>query len=353
MEYAAPYAVTSTDRTGLIVIVETIFISWMVLVCLIRLYMRITINGPVQMDDLMIFVGSAVAVVHVGTIMNAVDNGLGQTHDESSSSTLKKAGEDFYAGNLLFLIGHGTAKISVCLLLKRLGRQLDYLLYSKILLGMVIAWTFASVLAVALSCYPQYQLDFIALEEHCRDIDTAWKAITAFDVFTDVLSFGLCIFLVWGVQMRWKEKFTVIFAFGTRLPLIILIILRQTYLNDALHHPDPAFTLSNVVISTAVLLHCSIMIATVPCLKPFVISFNTGWGQGVNSSNGNSYFTPTGQSTNQSRAYASRTEEDEVDLTNRQSEESHHSQQLIIRQTQEWKLEEEYEMQSVKDQAQI
>ncbi|KAJ6014584.1 hypothetical protein N7540_009175 [Penicillium herquei] len=303
MEYAAPYAVSSTDRTGLIVIVETLLMSWMIIVSLIRLYMRITINGPVQMDDLMIFVGS----------------------DEASSSSLKRAGEPG------------------CSL------QFSQLASAAILNTSWISWPSKSIAGILCVSYDPTFPSFTDISIQ----DTAWKAITAFDVFTDVLSFGLCIFLVWGIQMRLKEKFTVIFAFGTRLPLIILIILRQTYLNNALHHPDPSLTLSNAVISTAVLLHSSIMIATVPCLKPFVISFNTGWGQGVNGSSGNSYFTPTGQSSNQSRAYASRTEEDEVDLTVRQSEESHHSQQLIIRHTQEWKLEEEYEMHSVKDQVQI
>lgn len=38
--------------------------------------------------------------------------------------------------------------------------------------------------------------------------------------------------------------------------------------------------MSNVVVATEVLLHSSLMAATVPCLKPFVIAFNTGWGQG-------------------------------------------------------------------------
>lgn len=58
MEIAAPYTISATDRRGLIVIVETLFMSWMVIVGLIRLAMRLTINGPVQSDDLMVFVAS-------------------------------------------------------------------------------------------------------------------------------------------------------------------------------------------------------------------------------------------------------------------------------------------------------
>ncbi|KAJ5591693.1 uncharacterized protein N7459_002062 [Penicillium hispanicum] len=351
MESTAPYVISPTDQRGLIVIVETMFMSWMIFVGLIRLYMRIAINGPVQMDDFIVFTGSIVAIAHVGTIMRAVSHGLGRTQDQVLLADLEHAGRGLYASNLLFVVGHGAAKISVCLLLKRLGRTKDYLLYSKILLGMVTVWTLASFLAVALSCLPQDQL---TTTQKCSNLDTAWKAITAFDVITDILTFGLSAFLVWGVQMRWREKGTVIFAFGTRIPLIIVIVLRQTYLNRSSLNTDPSLHLSKPIITTAVLLHTSLMIATVPCLKPFVVSFNTGWGQGVTNSKGqNSYFTPTGKSasTSQSRAYASHNaEEDEVDLTvARPSQESRQSQQMIIHQTREWIVEEEYEMHSVKD----
>jgi hypothetical protein len=106
------------------------------------------------------------------------------------------------------------------------------------------------------------------------------------------------------------------------------------------------------MITTAVLLHYSIMVSTVPCLKPFVIAFNTGWGQGVTNSNGeHPYFTPTGKSasTTQSRAFTiSKRDEDEADLAAaRLSHDSQNSRQLIIHQTQEWTVEEEYEMHPV------
>jgi hypothetical protein len=75
--------------------------------------------------------------------------------------------QGIYAANLLFLAGHGAAKISVCLLLKQLGREKRYIFCSRILLGMVSLWTLASILAVALSCFPQYQL---TMSQHCSNI---------------------------------------------------------------------------------------------------------------------------------------------------------------------------------------
>lgn len=55
MQDQAAYKITPTDQSGLIVIVATLFMSWMVLVTLVRLYMRLTMNGPLGMDDLAAF----------------------------------------------------------------------------------------------------------------------------------------------------------------------------------------------------------------------------------------------------------------------------------------------------------
>ncbi|KAJ6022326.1 hypothetical protein N7460_014070 [Penicillium canescens] len=58
MNSTAPYAISATDRTSLIDIVETHFMSWIILVGLIRLHMRLTIGGPVQIDNVVVLAGS-------------------------------------------------------------------------------------------------------------------------------------------------------------------------------------------------------------------------------------------------------------------------------------------------------
>ncbi|CAP80184.1 Pc12g05570 [Penicillium rubens Wisconsin 54-1255] len=93
MESVSPYAVSATNRSGLIVIVETLFMTWMIMVSLIRLYMRLAINGPVKIDDVVVFAGSVMAIAHVGTIMDAISHGLGRSEDESSRSNLTRAGK--------------------------------------------------------------------------------------------------------------------------------------------------------------------------------------------------------------------------------------------------------------------
>lgn len=64
METVSPYTVSATNRSGLIVIVETLFMTWMIIVNLIRLYMRLAINGPVKIDDVVVFTGSVSSICY-------------------------------------------------------------------------------------------------------------------------------------------------------------------------------------------------------------------------------------------------------------------------------------------------
>ncbi|WEW54855.1 hypothetical protein PRK78_000281 [Emydomyces testavorans] len=80
--------------------------------------------------------------------------------------------------------------------------------------------------------------------------------------------------------MAWIRKVVVFAAFGCRIPIILVSIIRVTDIDGAVSPIDPTLRSVDSSISTEVLLHYSLMAATIPCLKPFVIAFNTGWGQG-------------------------------------------------------------------------
>ncbi|PWY69046.1 hypothetical protein BO70DRAFT_300147 [Aspergillus heteromorphus CBS 117.55] len=337
---ASPYAITPTDRSGAIVISATLFMTWMVLVCLIRIYMRLAINGPPGMDDVAAWVGGTIGIVQVGMVMDGVSHGLGKSHPGDLASMMK----DLYVADILFLAGHCAAKLSVVLLLKRLGRHRVYLRLCVLQLGAIVLWAAVSTLAVALRCDPTHPWQL----NNCGFFVSGWRAITAFDVITEAFLLGLSIHLVWGIQMRRSQKAAVIFAFGIRVLIVLLVVLRQVYLNH-ISVDDTFLDLSNALVVTEVLLHCSLMAATVPCLKPFVIAFNTGWGQG--SHNKGSRYLRTGtsggaRSVSQSQSHL-KSADDEITMI--PTDEDIHGNEaanghgpMLIHETLEWNLRTEY-----------
>lgn len=95
-------------------------------------------------------------------------------------------------------------------------------------------------------------------------------------------------------------------------------------------------SISDSVVATETLLHYSIMTATVPCLKPFVIAFNTGWGQGARRKGG--YYAQSNTSglhSGISRGKVDSKAEDEREIM------APVESDMVIHETREWTVETE------------
>lgn len=105
----------------------------------------------------------------------------------------------------------------------------------------------------------------------------------------------MAIFLVMGLRIPIRLKVFVVAAFAFRIPsvsapyipliaidlsfrAICFIILRLHYLHPALVSLDPTFNAVFESIWMEVEQHYSIIASTIPCLKPFMVACNTGWG---------------------------------------------------------------------------
>jgi hypothetical protein len=63
--------------------------------------------------------------------------------------------------------------------------------------------------------------------------------------------------------------------------IIIPTIFRLYYLSDAITGPDPTIDSVNSIITTQIVMHFSIMAATIPCIRPFLRAFDSGMGYSV------------------------------------------------------------------------
>lgn len=147
--------------------------------------------------------------------------------------------------------------------------------------------------------------------------------------------------------------------------LIAIAIVRINYIDGAINTIDPTLGSVNSSIATEALLHYSLMAATIPCLKPFVVAFNTGWGQG-NRKASNYAFRDSAQTSKRFSRSArresflprrsirnsyDRTAETVHDTSGYRTEaergavESEESQGMVIRETRSWVVEHEtYEL---------
>ena len=88
---------------------------------------------------------------------------------------------------------------------------------------------------------------------------------------------GVSTMLVWKLQMATRQKYTVVSGFAARLAIAIPLVLRLVSLHD--HIDSQRFTSAFTIpaVWAQVELHLCLICATIPCLRIFLKSFNTGY----------------------------------------------------------------------------
>ena len=104
-----------------------------------------------------------------------------------------------------------------------------------------------------------------------------WIAIGTVGLVVEILLTGLSFILVWGLQMQPKDKFRVIAGFAARLIVAVPVIVRLVSLQDNSNARDFTWAFTMPALWAQLEMHLSIIAATIPCLRIFLKSFNTGY----------------------------------------------------------------------------
>lgn len=157
-------------------------------------------------------------------------------------------------------------------------RRSRLLCYATI--AVVVFWAIGSLVATAISCSPSQYVRGIS-DGRCNNRLGLWKVIAAVDILTEVLLVTLPMLFVWPIQMKRYIKIQVAIAFGFRVPLIAIAAVHLHYVAA---YSNGANT-PQAIIPALVLQQCellwSLLSATIPTLKAFMRTFNSGFGMEI------------------------------------------------------------------------
>lgn len=103
-----------------------------------------------------------------------------------------------------------------------------------------------------------------------------WIAIEVLGILLECGIFLFPCILIHSLQMQRSAKSWVILGFASRLPLILIAVIRLVTLSSTLTSPTFTFDFTQSEIATQAEMCYSVISATIPCLRIFVQSFNTG-----------------------------------------------------------------------------
>jgi hypothetical protein len=176
-----------------------------------------------------------------------------------------------------------TSKAAVIAFLARISQQKQHVLLYWMCLGFVVASGLASVflVTVGLPLKSGYYFAFYLNQKSCDVQTTRWAVFTALDIFTEILLLILPLILLWGLQMRIKEKAKILTAFYLRLPVIGFSVGRLVYTQKLCSaSTDVGKGTALVLIFLEVEASYAIVSSTFSAIKAFTSNFNSGFGFG-------------------------------------------------------------------------
>ncbi|KAM3069689.1 hypothetical protein ACMFMG_010405 [Clarireedia jacksonii] len=168
------------------------------------------------------------------------------------------------------------AKLVLLQFLRALGRQDIRRNATDVIIVFTIVTYFILLFPILFQCPPPDT--WKVLSPKCFNQTAFWTAFSAIDIFSDILTIGLPIYLLHDIRLKTRQKCSTIATFGTRILIIPLTIVRLFYL----HHTSPSspttdYTSTSFTLHllTAILLNLSTTLTVIPFLNPIMNGLQT------------------------------------------------------------------------------
>ncbi|KAF2214298.1 hypothetical protein CERZMDRAFT_37495 [Cercospora zeae-maydis SCOH1-5] len=275
--YKPAAAILDDDHRGSWIYITNGFGLVVILVALaIRTWIRTKVSPPFRYDDMTLAGATVLSIIQAGVVFAQVQSGFGTASRLLSDATIDRVQKLGLAAVILYILTIYASKASVVLLFARISADRFHKAVARGLLASCLAFGIISAFLVGLKCdlTAPWRVD----GQHCSSMFAQATAVAVFDMVTELLLFAISMLLVWNLQTSVKNKSRVVLAFGTRLPLIAVIIVRLIYLRDLENATDPTLEGTTTVVLTQIEIFYGIMAATIPCLRPFLAGFVTNYG---------------------------------------------------------------------------
>lgn len=186
----------------------------------------------------------------------------------------------FAGAQVALYLSLGLSKIATILLVRRLfiRDMKSAWVMCNVVTVIVTIWTVLSAFLVSVGC----SNDSLSPKEPssiCLGIQTRYLFVVITDCFTDAVLAFIPTYLCRRLQMKLFFKMQVLGVFAFRLPLVVLAGLFYTHWSSSLHGGNPGVARTTALMYQQWQLCVSLIAATIPCVKSFIQSFDTGSGQ--------------------------------------------------------------------------
>ncbi|KAK9860827.1 hypothetical protein MYU51_006133 [Penicillium brevicompactum] len=269
--------VTADDHGAWVIVVSTILLIITILATTVTLISRIRVLRKLSWSDSVLFLSCFIFIPQTVCINIASSHGIGKHRHALSDASF----ETIFASQLLAVLVLGCSKAAVVLLVLSLQPFEKITLACRTILGMVVAWILASLVALGTQCnHPQ---PWLSSPDRCVDQHALYISLGAVHMLLDMSIIALPMTLLHQVQIiQWKRhQISALFAMRILVMALTIAGLRSLPPIFESRPPDRPWYTVMPAIWLQLILSSSILCTCIPTLKRVLADLQTGMMAGT------------------------------------------------------------------------
>ncbi|KAI5363087.1 hypothetical protein Slin15195_G104640 [Septoria linicola] len=240
-------------------------IVWTIFTFLIRVFLRAKVNGPFQPDDFACFVATIIGIIQSTLTLTSTHFGLGSHSSSLTDSSFNKVFVLLWLAEQFYILGTAAAMLSICFLICRITSTRKHHAVGYTISALIGAWCIICWNLQIFKCSLPRPWD-ITEPNKCLDKRAIRLGTTVCGALLEMANVVAAL-----------PKTCVTIAFTLRLLVLPAMFVRFAFYDRALSPGrDETYDRTDVAVVTQVTMHLSIILATLPCAKPFFVIFEGG-----------------------------------------------------------------------------
>ncbi|KAK6348506.1 hypothetical protein TWF718_006296 [Orbilia javanica] len=268
-----PNFVNPYDIGWQIIVGTAVTLPLALIACGMRFYTRLVLIRNFRVDDYLLLFTLISALVFQACNLYSVSLGLGKNMWDIPWTIMSPVLKWFLATELTYFVAICGCKLTILAFYLRfiMNKTQKYIIWG--FLAAIILYNVLTILILVFACRPVSTLwDWNLDQTKCIDVDPLYFINAALNTITDVAILILPLRTLWKLKMPTSQKVGLIMLFTTGGFIIIITIIRMVQLTS-IPNGGQNITMGFVGPSlwSAVEVNLSMVCASIPALKPFIV----------------------------------------------------------------------------------
>ncbi|PLB50030.1 hypothetical protein P170DRAFT_463334 [Aspergillus steynii IBT 23096] len=254
------------------------FAVFIMVVILLRLYVRISLINAIGVDDVLMVIGAVFTFGLSVASMIAAYHGTGKHVEEIPMTSLPPMLKAIYSTRLIYIIAMLFVKMSLLWFYLRLDRRRRMKWTVYFLMFFVIGISVSSFFVLAFSCYPPAMFWDVegTVEGECMSPGSQqafYDANGILNIVTDIFIYLTPIPMLWGVKISGRKKGALFAIFGLGILAVAAGCVRYDYVRLLSNTADQYYFLADSLNWCSIEIYVAIFCGSAPALSVLIKTY--------------------------------------------------------------------------------